>query len=378
MSSGIYLIQDDNQLIQMKPVPYESESLLQELLANYPDLLAGDQINEVSPRRWLLISREMSVPSEEGGIGRWSLDHLFLDQDGIPTFVEVKRSCDTRIRREVVGQMLDYAANGVVYWSSENIRTKFIANCQVQQSNSEDVLFNFLEDMLSPEDFWKKVETNLQLGKVRMIFVADLIPPELQRIVEFLNTQMSSAEVLAVEIKQYTGQGLKTLVPRVIGQTVETKQKKANDVADPIQWNVDSFFSALEKQKGSQQTHIARKILAWANDNDNCQIRWGKGFQYGCFKVKRIFNGKEYSLFRVWTNGMIDGFPTNQRFRLDSSWLALTKAITDQLAEDNFSGHFSAGTSIPLLAFSDEPLLLKFFEVMISVTQDDGVLQNQD
>jgi len=38
-----------------------------------------------------------------------------LDQDAIPTIVEVKRSTDTRIRREVVGQMLGYAANAVVY-----------------------------------------------------------------------------------------------------------------------------------------------------------------------------------------------------------------------------------------------------------------------
>jgi hypothetical protein len=38
-----------------------------------------------------------------------------LDQDAIPAIVEVKRSTDTRIRREVVGQMLDYAANSVVY-----------------------------------------------------------------------------------------------------------------------------------------------------------------------------------------------------------------------------------------------------------------------
>ena len=32
----------------------------------------------------------------------------------MPTLVEVKRSSDTRIRREVVGQMLHYAANAVV------------------------------------------------------------------------------------------------------------------------------------------------------------------------------------------------------------------------------------------------------------------------
>jgi hypothetical protein len=42
----------------------------------------------------------------------WSLDHLVVDQDAVPTFVEVKRASDTPARREVVAQMLDYAANG--------------------------------------------------------------------------------------------------------------------------------------------------------------------------------------------------------------------------------------------------------------------------
>lgn len=112
---GIYLIRQDNQLIEMKETAYESEDLLQRLLANYSDLIAGDQIDAVTPKKWILVSREVPVPSEEDGAGRWSLDHLFLDQDGVPTFVEVKRSTDSRIRREVVGQMLDYAANAAVY-----------------------------------------------------------------------------------------------------------------------------------------------------------------------------------------------------------------------------------------------------------------------
>jgi|SRR5579872_2595824 len=60
----------------------------------------------------------------------WSLDHLFIDQDGIPTLVEVKRGTDTRIRREVVGQMLDYAANAVVYWPVESIRSHFDRTCE--------------------------------------------------------------------------------------------------------------------------------------------------------------------------------------------------------------------------------------------------------
>ena len=56
---------------------------------------------------------------EEGAGSQFSLDHLFIDQDAIPTFVEAKRSIDTRIRREVVAQMLDYAANAIQYWTIE-------------------------------------------------------------------------------------------------------------------------------------------------------------------------------------------------------------------------------------------------------------------
>lgn len=142
-------------------------------LADHPDLLAGDQINDAEPRRWLLISREMGLPSEEGGGNRWSADHLFLDQDAIPTIVEVKRSTDTRARREVVAQMLDYAANGVMYWPLEKLRSTFEANCKVQDRDPEATLLKSLHLELDPEEFWQSAATNLQAGKVRLIFGQD-------------------------------------------------------------------------------------------------------------------------------------------------------------------------------------------------------------
>lgn len=121
MSRGIFLIHNNERLVAMKEEPYASEDLLQRLLVDYPDLLAGDQMNAAKPRRWLLIKREAGVPGDAGGTDRWSIDHLFLDQDGIPTLIEVKRSSDTRIRREVVGQILDYAANAVMYWPVDHL-----------------------------------------------------------------------------------------------------------------------------------------------------------------------------------------------------------------------------------------------------------------
>ena len=228
MSEKIYLIDETESLHDMSEQPYENEDRLQALLEDYPDLLAGEQINQKAPRRWLLISREMGVPSEDEGGDRWSLDHLFVDQDGVPTLVEVKRSSDNRIRRQVVGQMLDYAANAVVYWPIEKIQAEFERQCESNGADAETELTDFLESagedtVLSPETFWSTVKTNLQAGKIRMVFVADKIPQELQRIVEFLNEQTDPAEVLAVELKQFVGGGVRTLVPRVLGLTAAAR-----------------------------------------------------------------------------------------------------------------------------------------------------------
>ncbi len=132
-------------------------------------------MDDNEPRRWLLISREVGIPGEEGGGERWSLDHLFLDQDATPTLVEVKRSSDTRIRREVVGQMLDYAANAVLYWPVETIRARFEKTCEQTGLDPASALAEFLGGG-DVEAFWQKAKTNLQAGKIRLVFVADEIP----------------------------------------------------------------------------------------------------------------------------------------------------------------------------------------------------------
>jgi hypothetical protein len=292
---GIFIIKGDRELVEMEEQPYASENILQSLLEKYPQLLAGKQMNDVDPRRWLLICREAGLPGEESGSDRWAIDHLFVDQDGIPTIVEVKRSTDTRIRREVIGQMLDYASNAVVYWPIEKIRSMFELTCERSQINSEDCLLEFLGPNANVEEFWGKFKTNLQAGKIRMIFVADQIPPELQRVVEFLNEQMDSAEVLALEIKQYAGDQLKTLVPRVIGLTSDARKRKGTET-DQRQWDEQSFFSRLDSEQGK----IARKILDWAKPNMP-RIWWGKGSQDGSFIPVLDMNGIGYYAIAVRT-----------------------------------------------------------------------------
>lgn len=304
MSGSIYAIQGDEQLVEMLERPYESEALLQGFLEKYHSLLAGDQMDTRQPRRWVLVKREAQLPSEEEGAARWSVDHLFLDQDAIPTIVEVKRSSDTRIRREVVGQMLDYAANAVVYWPVERVRAMF----EAQHGEVADQVLGALlstPDGVDAEQFWQKVKTNLQAGKVRLVFIADYISPELRRIVEFLNQQMDPAEVLAVEIRQYVGQGLRTLVPRVIGQTAQAQQKKGTSSSEGGHWDQTRFMQVLAESKGQNISEVAARILEWG-ERKGLRFWWGQGIQYGSFFPLLDHNGKSYWTVSVWTYGSIE------------------------------------------------------------------------
>ena len=101
--------------------------------------------------------------------------------------------------------MLDYAANAVKYWPAELIRTEFEQACEAKGAEPNEELRGFLGVDRDADQFWIAVKTNLQAGRIRMLFVADEIPDELRRVVEFLNEQMDPAEVLAVEIRQFAG-----------------------------------------------------------------------------------------------------------------------------------------------------------------------------
>jgi hypothetical protein len=284
MSGGIFLLSGE-QLVEMHEQAYDSEDLLQALLAKYPNLLAGDQLAG-TPRRWLLVKREVGIPDREAHGRRWSLDHLFIDQEAVPTLVEVKRSDDTRIRREVVGQMLDYAANGVVYWPAERLRADFETRCAKEGNDADEVFRASLGDELEPDEFWDEVGQNLLSGRIRLVFVSDLIPAELRRVIEFLNERMSPTEVVGVEIKQYVGQGnLKTLVPRVVGQTEQARAQKIGGGQSPsteVGW--DYYEARVQPDRLAIVRSLFERIQEAVEDR---HLGWVPRLRSGWFAFQR-------------------------------------------------------------------------------------------
>jgi hypothetical protein len=275
---GIFL-EVGGRLHLLEEEPYEREDVLQEALERHPQVIAGVTTTDGRRVELALVKREIGVPSQEGGSQVWSLDHLFVDAEGVPVLVEVKRSSDTRIRREVVGQMLDYAANGPKYWPIAELRRAFETTLEAEDRDAEAWLSERfgVEDV---EEYWRRVETNLRAGHLRLVFVADRLPTELVRIIEYLNEQMHETEVLGVELRQYRGGGdHRAFVPSVVGRTTRAVDAKATPGAGE-RWNRASFLQAAKERRSAAEVALIERLFAHVEERGGYP-KWGGGVTPG-------------------------------------------------------------------------------------------------
>lgn len=278
----------------MSPSAPESEDRMQTLVARYPELITdgdGDL---------LLIKREQVINDGESG-GRWSLDHLFVTRDAIPVLVELKRAIDTRLRREVVGQMLDYAANATAYWQAGRIADSYVSTATEAGLDAAAILGDFIGEA-DPANFWNQVDANFTAGRIKLVFVADEIPRELARIVEFLNDQMR-ADVRAVELRWFSGHGgIITLSPRVIGETERAAVAKGPTTPlEPMsrdEWLEKHIAPAGEAALAGARSYIAAVQQA----GGIADVARTHGSIFGAFTG---YDGMTFHPLRLWNDGSV-------------------------------------------------------------------------
>ena len=216
--------------VEMQERPYDTEEVLQKIVEENPHLLARDWGE--NDCRLFLVQREFLISGDDSAF--W-LDHLFIAEDAVPVLVEVKRSTDTRIRREVVGQMLDYACRASC-WDAGELRSAFRA------SNPET---NLAE--IDTDEFWEQVSTNLRAERLRLVFVADKIPDTLRVLIEFLDRSMGDIEVYGVELRRYATSDALLLTSSVVGNSAVD-----HPASRSLLWSEGSFSDHIrEKGLGS-------------------------------------------------------------------------------------------------------------------------------
>lgn len=353
MKPVMYGSAGNGDLVEMQETPYEKEVNLQEFLSRHPALLAGDQMNPLDPRRFVLITAEAGIAIAKDAGNHFSLDHLFIDQDGIPTLVEVKRSTDTRLRREVVGQMLEYAANACAYWAVDHLRLVFEQRCRQAGISPEDELSKLTPGRdIEPDNLWERVTQNLRQERLRLVFVADSFSLDTKRIIEFLNRQMESTEVYAVEVRQYEGGGLRTLSPRVLNPSVHELDRRSVASGRGEKWNADRFYSALLETSGQQAVDVFLKICEWAEAQPHVATFFGRGRIDGSIQItfKREPSqegyrpGDDVVFLTLWSYG---------RAEVEFQYLMTTQSFQDPAKRKELLRRLVAG---PALAISEDKI----------------------
>ena len=79
----------------------------------------------------------MRIAASAGEGARWSVDHLVIDQDAVPTLAEVKRGSNPEIRRTIVGRLLEYAAHASETWTAEELREACVRQAKTRSRDAE-------------------------------------------------------------------------------------------------------------------------------------------------------------------------------------------------------------------------------------------------
>jgi hypothetical protein len=284
---------------------------LQLLLENQLELLPGDQIkgDETEDLRWILVKREMPVVNAASGEPALSIDFLLADQYGIPTLVECKRHQDGRTRREVVAQMLEYAANGHYYWSESELFGYALESAGGEQNLRSKVceLKGFAS---SPEEFFRIVSERLRDRKIRCIFFVEKSPKELTSLVDFVNGQMKDVELLIVEARQYELEpgGDRIIVPRVFGFTEEARAAKRESKAETLRskgaTGEDAFWEAAASNLGdfaSDGIQRLRSVIEALTKISGCETKWA-----GSWMLEIPSVVPQRTLFAIRKNGELE------------------------------------------------------------------------
>lgn len=300
MRGVIYQVNGD-ALVAMERTLYDAEDVLQRLLATDARLLGGAASGEASSRRWILIRREALVRGASGQ--QWSADHLFVDDEAVPTVVEVKRSTNSQVRREVVGQLIEYIANLRASTSADELRSAYEAGVLGRDGEPEQALQQALGVTMTADEYWAAVGENLARGRIRGFVVADVIPEEARRIIEYLNEQLGDSRFLALEVPQFTAvNGVTTLVPQIVAGSLEPPVKPTN--ARPgAQWDADRLVAAIEEKGQPGAAVAARSLLRWASDR-HLEARFGRGGEWGTATFVVPIPG-EPRVVTIWVPGTL-------------------------------------------------------------------------
>jgi len=301
------------------------ERWLQQLIQEFPMLLPVDQIE---PALTPLVPICMELPLPSG-----FADNLLLTPDGGIVVVEAKLWRNPEARREVVGQVLDYAKD-LSALSYEDLQ----ARARLARKDASLDLFlatrrDGAEDA-SEAAFVDAVSRNLRLGRMLLIIAGDGIQERAEQLADFLQRHMGLHFTLAmVEIGLWRAPdtGVIFVQPKILTRTVQIERAvirleegvalrpselaPASPQAKPTNLSQEAFYDALRFVDSTLPDRLqafltgVEPLGVYPDVKRHMSLKWqapdGRTFQLGVIDPAGRFN-IEYAHWSAQSIGRLD------------------------------------------------------------------------
>ncbi len=320
-SQGIPFIISDSKTQKLERVPLTEklfqEDWLQNLIFKNPQILPIDNL-EIGFTPLIPLGRE--IPTSVGYI-----DNLFISSDGYITIVETKLWRNPEAKREVVGQIIDYAKD-LTNWTFNKL------NSAIKLNNVENKgIIEAIKDLEELEEEYESklidnIERNLKRGRFLLLIVGDGIRESVEDMVDYLSNSAQMLFTLGlVELQVYKALNNKDLivVPNLITRTKEItravikiennstasvniesdfSETKSSNTYSRTTITEEDFFDQLKQNTNTETAKFAQQILEQAIKN-GYHIDWNTG----SFVVKILDpngSGQKITMFVVDRKGL--------------------------------------------------------------------------
>lgn len=210
-----------NGVQKLNRIPLNSgtfkEEWLQSILAETPSVLPTADIAPIFAPL-LGIAREVRLKTDDNNSGR--IDNLYISKHGHLVIVETKLWNNPEARREVVGQILDYAKE-VKDWDYEKLNAIYREYNKAKGSLFDALVAAGYQQQENEADFIDTVNTNIRNAQFLLMIVGDGIRSGVEKIAEYLNASPDMHHRLALcELEVYElGNGRRLVVPQLTTKT---------------------------------------------------------------------------------------------------------------------------------------------------------------
>lgn len=269
------LISKDKKAVSPKRIQltqkHFSEFWVQELLINNPEILPIERLETVFAPA-IPIGREV-------GTSVGPIDNLYISPQGYITIVETKLWRNPEARREVIGQIVDYAQD-MSTWNFEKLDMS-VKQFNKKYNKSEVGIIETIRkytdlDPSEESDLIDTITQNLQKGRFLLLIAGDGIREEVEALADFLNSSAQlqfTFSLVELHVYQLNPQSESDLlvIPQIVMRTREVSRAVVT-VDDSLTGKVKVNLNIAEKPQAQSRISISeeeyfKKLGQYANQN---------------------------------------------------------------------------------------------------------------